>query len=69
MLNNCLNCKYEPEWGEWRGREEKRCYGECKWIGDLPVLPSVYKINKPSLIERFSDDSGVHNNCKTWEQK
>jgi len=68
MMNNCLNCKYEPDWSEQTGREYPRRHGKCKWNKDIPALPAVYRISIES-IERYSDDSGIPRWCKTWEPK
>ena len=65
---NCLNCKYEPDWNDWIGTEYRRCYGKCKCPVILPVLPKVYRISI-EMVERFSDDSGIVTHCKAWKPK
>ena len=65
-MNTCLNCLYEPEWGDWCGGEYPRQSGACRWDGVIPVLPSHYYITKSHII-RHSDDSGVKANCKAWK--
>lgn len=68
MVKNCLNCKHEPEWSEFSGGEYRRCYGICRFPFKEPALPPTYRIENKS-ITRFSDDSGVFNQCKVWKQK
>lgn len=67
-MKNCLNCKYEPDWGEWTGREYKRTFGECRYEVELPDLPSVYTLTFRK-VERYRDDSGIPKGCKTFEAK
>lgn len=66
---NCLTCKYEPEWSEWSGGEYSTCSGPCRWAGELPKLPSVMQVTGPTHVIRYSDDSGIHRHCATWEKK
>ncbi len=68
MSKNCLDCKYEPEWGKWTSGEYKRQHGRCKWNKPIPKLPAVVSV-QISGITRYEDNSGVMLNCKTWEQK
>ena len=69
MDKNCLNCKYEPSWSDWSGGEYSKCSGACKWDDDaIPALPAVIHITiKP--VFRYSDDSGIERNCRTWASK
>ena len=69
MKKNCLNCKFEPDWGNWVTAGYKRCYGKCKWNnGIIPTLPQVYNITE-KFITRYGDDSGTCQYCKTWQPK
>ena len=69
---NCLTCKYEPEWSEWVGSEiYKRKIGKCKKRLALPKnAPPVYTLTE-NVITRYSDDSGIYSSssCKSWEPK
>ena len=71
-MNNCLNCKYEPEWGKSVGLEFPRRAGMCRWNQSiptkLPLLPASYRIDVRAII-RHSDDTGIPSDCKTWEAK
>ena len=69
MNKTCLNCKFEPEWGDWYGGEDHpRRTGKCRWDGKLPLMPTTHSINiRP--ISRHSDDSGVVTRCRTWAAK
>jgi len=64
-MNNCLNCKYEPLWHDPVGKEHPRQSGECRWDGVIPAMPKIYRIEK-GIIVKYSDNSGVPSNCKTW---
>lgn len=68
MEKNCLTCKYEPDWGDWTAGEYSRCFGACKWDEGMPKLPAVMTVQMSHVI-RYSDDSGVHRRCDTWEKK
>lgn len=68
----CLNCLYEPEWGEWVGiGEYRRKVGRCSLVLKLPKnSPAVYSLtSKP--ITRYTDDSGIYTGvfCKAWKPK
>lgn len=65
---NCLTCKYEPAWSEWSGGEYSRCYGECRYVIKLPVLPSFYRCYGRDVV-RYNDDSGIETHCKAWKKK
>ncbi len=67
-MRNCLNCKYEPKWGEWTKGEYRRCTGACRFVVDLSEIPAAYRIIEKH-VTRYSDDSGVHGRCVTWEEK
>jgi hypothetical protein len=70
-MESCLNCRYQPEWGEPQQREGYTLRtGDCKYDVPKIKLPAcvdsyISLIKRP--ITRYSDDSGVHYNCKTWE--
>lgn len=66
---SCLNCKYEPEWGDPVGLSYPRRYGYCKYVIGNLVLPACYTNIRQKAIERYSDDSGVFYDCNTWEPK
>ena len=70
-MKNCLDCKYEPEWGETKALSSNypRRYGRCKWAGEIPVLPAVYSLAPARKVIRYSDDSGIETHCKAWEAK
>jgi len=65
---NCNNCKFEPDWSEWRGKEYPRCSGKCKYPMTIPILPSVYRIQH-SIIEKYSNGSGTMEHCPTWTRR
>ncbi len=68
---NCLNCKYEPEWSEWKNfPDHSRCIGSCKFVNKLDeiVLPACSYIHT-DVITRYHDDSGIKYNCPAWEPK
>jgi hypothetical protein len=67
---NCLTCKHEPEWGEWSQGEYPRVAAKCRHplIGQKLKVPAVFNYHSKSII-RYSDDSGIHHNCQTWEPK
>ena len=69
---NCLNCKYEPEWSEWKKIEGffSRCTGFCKFANKLSeiILPACSHIHT-DMIVRYDDDSGIKYNCPAWEPK
>ncbi len=69
MKKSCLTCKYEPDWGEWKGVEYVRCYGECKFRVKLISLPPWATLTANNYIVRHKDDSSIHFNCKAWEAK
>lgn len=70
MFENCLNCKYEPDWQKWKHPGEyERCFGECKWNKKLPVFPEVFQYHKKGIIRYKEDDSGIMRNCKAWEAR
>jgi hypothetical protein len=64
-MKSCLNCKYEPDWGEETRGEYPRRFGTCKW-NEPVILPACYTSTYKS-IERHSDDSGVCLKCATWK--
>lgn len=68
LMKTCLNCKYEPKWADWIGVEYKRCVGKCRYPVKLPILPRTHRIAVESII-RYDDDSGVIENCLTWQEK
>ena len=69
MSKTCLNCKWEPVWGEeFGGVEYPRRSGKCNKVVLLPILPETYAVREAWVI-KHSDDSGVMSNCRTWEQK
>lgn len=68
-MKDCLDCKYEPKWGEWSKGEYSRCSGPCKWDKPLPILPAVYQMSRPAFVIRYKDDSGIERSCKAWEPK
>ena len=65
---NCLNCKYEPDWSKWTMGEYPRCSGKCKYPVELPVLPKVYVIIIHDVL-RYKDNSGMPQYCETWKAK
>lgn len=69
-MNNCLTCRYEPDWSEEFGKDYPRRTGSCKW--DLhhiiPLLPKIYTIHK-TVITKHADNSGVMTNCPTYKSK
>jgi len=66
--NNCLNCKYEPNWPDPVGKTYPRRTADCQWNKPMPPLPGVIKfIREP--VTRYSDNSGIIENCKAWEPK
>jgi len=69
MRNTCLNCKYEPDWGDPIGNEYPRRYGNCKFLPKIPPLPPTITVGRPEKVVRHSDDSGIHRGCKVWEEK
>lgn len=69
MAKNCLNCKFEPDWGEKQGREYAQEYGSCKFEPNIPPLPPTIIVSKAQNIVRYSDDSGIFSNCRVWEPK
>lgn len=68
MSNNCLNCKYQPEWGrvEGTGIYQRQC-GACKWFKKYKVRSPACCQIIPQMIWRFPDNSGIHSDCPTWE--
>ena len=67
----CLNCKYEPDWGEMTKGTYPRRSGRCKHpiVNRKLKVPAVMSYHFKSVI-RYDDDSGIHvNYCKTWEPK
>lgn len=74
MKNNCLNCKYEPEWNEpWGGKYLRRA-GFCKYevIIENPHLPPIINIDRTTIQHYLGDDSldpSSVNRCKAWEAK
>ena len=64
-MRDCLTCKYEPNWGKVFGGDYPRRVGDCKNKIKLPPLPKVYRVSI-AVIERYSDDSGVIQNCPAW---
>ena len=67
-MNNCLTCEYEPEWSEWTKGEYSRCSGKCQWPGGIPDMPKTYILQIKAIV-RYTDDSGIEHNCKTWKAK
>ena len=65
---NCLTCKYEPDWLPLSSVEYPRRMGVCKWDKEMPALPKPFLFIRNS-IHRYSDDSGVPENCKAWGAK
>jgi hypothetical protein len=68
MKKTCLNCKYEPVWGEPTKGDYPHQYGKCRWSGTLPALPAVYRVYVEGITRFVKDDSGIPTNCKTWEK-
>ena len=68
MKKNCLNCKYEPNWPDPIGRDYPRRIAPCLWDKPIPVMPRTMRV-VCEPVSRYSDDSGVIDNCKTWEPK
>lgn len=68
MKENCLNCKYEPDWDESSDWFQVRI-GDCKWPSSMVKLPSCHTPTYSKAIQRFSDDSGIFHNCPTWRRK
>ena len=69
MKKTCLNCKWEPKWSELLDRAYfKRRYGNCRFPLEEIILPKVYTLTKQNIV-RYDDDSGVMENCRTWEAK
>lgn len=67
-MKDCLSCLYEPEWGPPTGTEYPRRFGRCRWNKPIPKLPKVFILRNEG-ITRYSDDSGVAQNCQAWEPK
>jgi len=74
---SCLTCRFEPDWSPWVGSEGyRRSGGRCKWLKESEAgaaissatLPASIRISE-KYIERYSDNSGVHTECKAWEPK
>lgn len=65
---NCNNCKFEPDWGTWKGEAYPRCSGYCKYPVVIPVLPSVYKLQH-SIVTKYSDGSGTMECCPIWTRQ
>lgn len=68
MRRTCLNCRYEPVWGDWIGHEFRRRIGKCRWDKPIPILPVTHRLDIASIV-RYSDDSGVMTNCPAWKEK
>ena len=68
MEKSCLTCKWEPDWSEPYGGEFSRRHGACRYPMVFPKMPYVYHVAKSPLI-RYSDDSGLPDECETWEPK
>jgi len=66
--NNCLMCKWEPNWSGWTCGEYKRCSGKCRYPVKHQTLPATYKIFNDTIV-RYTDDSGIPSDCRTWEEK
>lgn len=73
---DCLSCKYEPDWGASKGIYQIR-RGICKWFNffkfpEKPKIPSCCNFIYPpqkGVILRYDDNSGLPLNCPTWEAK
>jgi len=73
MERNCLTCKWEPDWPEYKSRYGYEVTnGECKFeLPDLllPACVTSHCVIKKRHVERYSDDSGIHHNCRVWSPK
>jgi hypothetical protein len=70
-MKNCLNCRYEPEWGAWVGGEFKRRVGDCKYdvAGKVQYLiPGCHHLQMYPVTMHV-DKSGLPIGCPTWEGK
>ena len=70
-MKNCLNCKHQPEWGEWvkhmLSSQWRR--GDCKYKFSLPDLPECVVV-KTEMIYHYNKgikDWGIKEKCPTWE--
>ena len=64
-MNNCLSCKYEPDWDD-----PSENFGWCKWEKAIPIIYSSGWIRKEGgLILKYDDNSTSEENCKAWEAK
>ena len=79
MTNNCLTCKYEPDWDLPRDKRYKNKYGECKWM-ETHVVPVTLQLAEGSLFLRSGsrevclldiegDFEEVISNCPAHEPK
>ena len=70
MKNTCLNCKWEPEWSDfktWGGR-----VGKCKHPLVQPGMkyPACVVAGCPKFFNITTEPGGgIYYNCRTWEPK
>ena len=64
-MRDCLDCKYEPDWGAPVGKEHRRQSGNCRWDG-VVSMPQAWQITKYAIVRYLDDDSGTMTNCATW---
>ncbi len=68
VKKSCLDCKYEPDWGQVFGNKYPRRIGICKWDKKI-LLPGCYTPAYKKSVVRYSDNSGICLSCPTWEPK
>ena len=72
-MKDCLTCKYEPDWSQWKEYFGITCCeGYCGFESTRLAkskIPACYQLPRAIIITRFDDDSGIYLNCPAWEPK